>query len=34
MSHIEPYWSEAIADVALLIAGKPLREIVFLEAVR
>lgn len=34
MNHIEPAWMEAIADVALLIAGEPVRTIVTLRVVR
>ena len=32
--HIQPYWDEALADVALLIGGQPPRPIVYLTVVK
>ncbi len=34
MKHIEPAWSEAVADVALMLSGKPARPIIFLSVVQ
>jgi len=33
MNHIEPAWSQAIADVALLIGGERVRPIIYLTVV-